>query len=98
MYEAVNRLGGIAKDEFGNEYYTDEGMQFAVDIMDIINAVKDSYSFDYSINIEAVPKMCGHVKFSLIDLEFQKWITGRKIQYHRERLNERTIFIIDAKV
>lgn len=55
MYEAVNRLGGIAKDEFGNEYYTDEGMQFAVDIMDTINAVKDSYSFDYSINVEAVP-------------------------------------------
>lgn len=55
MYEAVNRLGGISKDEFGNEYYTDEGMQFAVDIMDTINAVKDSYSFDYSINVEAVP-------------------------------------------
>lgn len=56
VYEAVNRLGGIAKDEFGNEYYTDEGMQFAVDIMDTINAVKDSYSFDYSINVEAVPR------------------------------------------
>lgn len=59
MYEAVNRLGGIAKDEFGNEYYTDEGMQFAVDIMDTINAIKDSYSFDYSINVEAVPKFVG---------------------------------------
>lgn len=56
MYEAVNRLGGISKDEFGNEYYTDDGMQFAVDIMDTINAVKDFYSFDYSINVEAVPK------------------------------------------
>lgn len=56
MYEAVKRFGGIKKDEFGNEYYTDDGMQFAIDIMDEINAVKDSYSFDYSINIEAVPK------------------------------------------
>lgn len=56
MYEAVKRLGGIEKDEFGNEYYTDDGMQFASDIMDKINEIKDSYSFDYSINIEAVPK------------------------------------------
>lgn len=56
MYEAVKRLGGIAKDEFGNEYYTDEGLQFASDIMDKINEIKDSYDFDYSINIEAVPR------------------------------------------
>ena len=61
MYEAVNRFDGIRKDEFGNEYYTDDGLKFASDILDKINEIKDSYDFDYSINVEAVPKMCGHL-------------------------------------
>lgn len=61
MYEAVNRFNGIGKDEFGNEFYTDEGLKFASDILDKINEIKDSYNFDYSINVEAVPKMCGHL-------------------------------------
>jgi ribonucleoside-triphosphate reductase len=55
MYEAVRYFGGVATDELGYEYYTDDGLQFAIDIMDKINEIKDSYDFDYSINVEAVP-------------------------------------------
>lgn len=55
MFEAVRHLGGTDIDEFGNYSYNDEGLSFAVQIMDEINAQKDSYGFDYSINIEAVP-------------------------------------------
>lgn len=55
MYETIRHYGLIKTDEFGNKSYTDEGIAFASKIMDTINEVKDSYSFDYSINIEAVP-------------------------------------------
>ena len=55
MFEAVRHMGGTAKDEFGNYHYTDDGLDFAVSIMDRINEQKDSYGFNYSINIEAVP-------------------------------------------
>lgn len=55
MFEAVRHLGGTDVDAFGNYTYNDKGLAFAVRIMDEINAQKDSYGFDYSINIEAVP-------------------------------------------
>ena len=55
MFESVRHMGGIDIDEFGNYSYNDKGLAFAIKIMDEINAQKDSYGFDYSINIEAVP-------------------------------------------
>jgi len=55
MYEAVRDMGLINEDEFGNKSYSDEGLEFATKILNTINEIKDSYKFDYSINIEAVP-------------------------------------------
>lgn len=54
-YEAVRDMGLINTDEFGNKSYSDEGLKFACKIYDTINDIKDSYNFDYSINIECVP-------------------------------------------
>ena len=54
-YETVRDMGYIKEDEFGNKYYTDEGLEFSCKIFDIINGIKDSYDFDYSINLEIVP-------------------------------------------
>lgn len=54
-YEAVRDMGLISTDVFGNKYYSDEGMEFACKLYDTINKIKDSYDFDYSINIECVP-------------------------------------------
>lgn len=54
-YEAVRDMGYIKEDEFGNKYYTGEGLNFACKIYDTINEIKESYSLDYSINIECVP-------------------------------------------
>ena len=48
MYEAVRHFGFIETDQFGNEEYTKEGIEFASAIMDKINAIKDSYNFSYS--------------------------------------------------
>jgi ribonucleoside-triphosphate reductase len=55
MYEAIRDMDLIDIDEFGNKSYTEEGLNFASTILKTINEIKDSYNFDYSINIEAVP-------------------------------------------
>jgi len=54
-YEAVRDMGYIKEDEFSNKYYSEEGLKFASKIFDVINEIKDSYSFDYSLNLEIVP-------------------------------------------
>ena len=48
-------LGLINTDEFGNKSYSDEGLEFATQILNTINDKKESYSLGYSINVEAIP-------------------------------------------
>ena len=67
LYECVEEFGGIAEDEFGNKYYTDEGLDFAIKVLACIKSVKESYDFDYSINIEAVPAESANVKLCYKD-------------------------------
>lgn len=55
MYETIRDFGYIETDADGNESYTDKGIVFASRILDFISALKDSYGFSYSINVEAVP-------------------------------------------
>lgn len=62
MYEAVREMGGIDVDAVGNHFYTEEGLAFASEVLDKIAELKESYDFDYSINIEAVPAENANVK------------------------------------
>lgn len=62
MYEAVRDFGGIDTDEFGNVSYNEKGLEFAKKILDKIAEQKESYDFDYSINIEAIPAESANVK------------------------------------
>ena len=55
MYEVLNDFGLINTDEFGNKSYSEEGLEFAKRIMNTINAIKDAYEDEYSINVEAIP-------------------------------------------
>jgi ribonucleoside-triphosphate reductase len=55
MYEALNEFGFINTDELGYKYYSEDAMDFAKRILDTINQKKDSYGFDYSINVECIP-------------------------------------------
>ncbi|MDR1240913.1 MAG: anaerobic ribonucleoside-triphosphate reductase [Oscillospiraceae bacterium] len=55
MYEAISEFGMIETDVFGNKSYSSEGLKFALQILNLINKIKDSYNFDYSINVEAIP-------------------------------------------
>lgn len=55
LYEAVKKFGYIDTDEFGNTYYSDDGIRFASAIFEVLNDVKDNFTKDYSFNIESVP-------------------------------------------
>lgn len=55
LYEVVEYFGGIETDEFGYNYYTDDGIEIAKKTMKIINAVKDRYDCDFTFNVESIP-------------------------------------------
>ena len=55
LYEVIEKFGYTEKDEFGNVYYTQQGIDFASKIFEVLNNVKDSFTNEYSFNIESVP-------------------------------------------
>lgn len=55
MYEVMDIFNLIHTDEFNNKYYSEEAVQFAIDILDNINHVKDNFECDFSFNVEAIP-------------------------------------------
>ena len=52
VYEALQKFGYTYKDEFGNTFYSDKGIEFAKKILQIITDTKNK---DYQINIEEIP-------------------------------------------
>lgn len=81
LWEAVKYFGLAKQDEFGYWYYTDEGISFASEILDKINAIKDSYNFDYSINIEQTPMENGAIKLAKKNqllYNSEEYITGNQ--------------------
>lgn len=56
-YETLQKFGYTKKDEFGNNFYTDDGVRFLTNILKIITEEKNKFveDKDYSINIEQVP-------------------------------------------
>ena len=55
MYEVIDMFGLINTDEFGNKSYSDDGVEFATQILNTINEVKDSFECDFSFNVEMIP-------------------------------------------
>lgn len=57
IYETLKFFNMTLEDEFGNVSYTDAGVEFAEDILGMINEVKSNYiaKKDYKGNIEQVP-------------------------------------------
>ena len=57
VYEALQKYGYTYKDDFGNTFYTDEGVEFAKEILKCITDTKNEFGRDkdYSINIEEIP-------------------------------------------
>lgn len=67
LYETIEKFGYIHTDEFGNKFYTDDGMEFAEKIFNVLNETKDSFTTDYSFNIESVPAEQAAVKLCAKD-------------------------------
>lgn len=55
LYEVMDKFGYITTDEFGNKFYTDEGIEFSEKIFNVLNDIKDNFTNEYSFNIESVP-------------------------------------------
>ena len=55
LYEVIEAFSYTSNDEFGNVSYTDLGIEFASKIFEVLNDVKDSFTDEYSFNIESVP-------------------------------------------
>ncbi len=57
LYETLQKFGMTYKDKLGYAHYTDEGVEFAKDILYTINKVKDEFvaDKDYSANLEQIP-------------------------------------------
>jgi ribonucleoside-triphosphate reductase len=55
LFEVIEAFGMTRKDEFGNTYYTEEGIDFSDEIFKVLNDVKDNFTDEYSFNVESVP-------------------------------------------
>ena len=55
MYEVMDMFGLIDTDEFNNKSYSDEAVEFATEILDVINDVKDNFECDFTFNLEMIP-------------------------------------------
>lgn len=67
LYETMEKFGYIKTDEFGNKFYTDEGIKFADKIFHVLNETKDNFTNEYSFNIESVPAEQAAVKLCAKD-------------------------------
>lgn len=105
LYEVMLKFGYISEDEFGNKQYTDKALKFADKIFAVLNDIKDTFTDEYSFNIESIPaeraavNLCGKdsVLFGVNEFEIysNQWIPLTA----RCTINEkvRTASILDNK-
>lgn len=55
MYEVMDLFGLIETDAVGCKSYSDEAVEFATQILDVMNEVKDNFECNFSFNIEMIP-------------------------------------------
>lgn len=55
MYEVMDLFNLINEDEFGYKSYSDEAVDFANEILDTINEIKDNFECDFTFNLEFIP-------------------------------------------
>lgn len=73
MYEVMDLFGFIDTDEFGNKSYSDEAVEFATQILDTMNEVKDNFNCDFTFNIEMIPaENCAGVICTADNLLFEQ--------------------------
>lgn len=78
MYEVMDLFGFIRTDELGCKFYSEEAVEFATQILDTMNDVKDHFECDFTFNIEMIPaENCAGVICQADNLLFEQhkyWI------------------------
>ena len=78
MYEVMDLFGLIQTDMLGCKSYSDEAVDFATQILDAMNDVKDHFECDFTFNIEMIPaENCAGVICQADNLLFEQhkyWI------------------------
>lgn len=73
MYEVMDLFGLINTDELGYKTYSDEAVEFATEILDTMNEVKDNFDCDFTFNIEMIPaENCAGVICTADNLLFEQ--------------------------
>lgn len=73
MFEVMDLFGLINTDELGCRSYSDEAVEFATQILDAMNEVKDAFECDFSFNIEMIPaENCAGVMCQADNLLFEQ--------------------------
>lgn len=77
IYEVMDLFELINTDEFGNKSYSDEAVEFATSILEIINEVKDNFvkenECDFKYNVEMIPaENCAGVICTADNLLFEQ--------------------------
>ena len=73
MYEVMDMFGLINTDEFGYKSYSDDAVEFATQILNTINEVKDNFDCDFSFNVEMIPaENCAGVICQADNLLYEK--------------------------
>lgn len=73
MYEVMDLFGLINTDEFDCKSYSDEAVEFATQILDTMNDVKDGFECDFTFNIEMIPaENCAGVICNADNLLFEQ--------------------------
>ena len=67
LANAIEYMGFIQKDKFNYESWTDEGIDFNIEILENINKWKEEFICDYSINMEMIPAEQAGVKLCTKD-------------------------------
>lgn len=82
MYETMDMFGLINTDELGYKSYSDEAVEFASQILDVMNEIKDNFKCDFSFNIEMIPaENCAGVMATANNLLFEDdkyWILSNQ--------------------
>lgn len=105
LYEVMDKFGYIETDQFGNKSYTDKGLKFCDKIFKVLNDTKDTFTDEYSFNIESIPAeraaviLCGKdsTLFGVHDYEIysNQWIPLTSKCTINEKI--RTAAILDNK-
>lgn len=77
IYEVMDLFELINTDEFGNKFYSDEAVEFATSILEVINEVKDNFvkenECDFKYNVEMIPaENCAGVICTADNLLFEQ--------------------------